>query len=68
MSKINPLTGIRGLDRRKFLTYLSAAPALTAFTGAGLLSSPHRTNGRVAKPRIWLPASRFSRTRVMSSA
>ena len=27
-------------NRRKFLSYLSAAPALTAFAGAGLLSSP----------------------------
>jgi hypothetical protein len=28
-----------GLDRRRFLSYLSAAPALTTFAGAGLLSS-----------------------------
>src|SRR6516225_6770302 len=27
-------------NRRKFLSYLSAAPALTAFAGVGLLSSP----------------------------
>src|SRR5215467_9155475 len=27
-------------NRRKFLSYLGAAPALTAFAGAGLLSSP----------------------------
>ncbi|MBV8847550.1 MAG: vanadium-dependent haloperoxidase [Bryobacterales bacterium] len=34
MSKTNQLTGIHGPDRRKFLSYLGAAPAL------GLLSSP----------------------------
>jgi hypothetical protein len=27
-------------NRRKFLSYLGAAPALTAFAGVGLLSSP----------------------------
>ncbi|MBV9036086.1 MAG: vanadium-dependent haloperoxidase [Acidobacteriaceae bacterium] len=31
---------MRPANRRKFLSYLSAAPALTAFTGAGLVSSP----------------------------
>jgi hypothetical protein len=39
MAKTNHLTGIRGPDRRKFLSYLGAAPALTAFAGAGLVSS-----------------------------
>jgi hypothetical protein len=29
-----------GSNRRKFLSYLGAAPALTAFAGAGLVSSP----------------------------
>jgi hypothetical protein len=40
MSKSKQLTGIRGPDRRKFLSYLGAAPTLTAFGGAALLSSP----------------------------
>jgi len=40
MLKTNQLTGIRGPDRRKFLSYLGAALTLTALAGAELLSSP----------------------------
>ena len=42
MSTANKITAgeiMRRANRRTFLSYLGAAPALTAFAGAGLLSS-----------------------------
>jgi hypothetical protein len=43
MSTANKTTAGEAMDRtnrRTFLSYLGAAPSLTAFAGAGLLSSP----------------------------
>ena len=40
MSTANQPTVMCGPNRRKFLSYLGAAPAVTSFAGAGLLSSP----------------------------
>ena len=39
MSTTNQPTAMCGPNRRRFLSYLGAAPTLTAFAGAGLLSS-----------------------------
>src|SRR5215831_13656411 len=42
MSTANKITADEGMyrtDRRKFLSYLGAAPTLTAFAGVGLLST-----------------------------